>query len=106
VAGFFLVLAVAGPIYWREKKSSDSVAEWGKFIVGSIVVGTFFFGADLLVGHINRQPNFSATGPFGIFLTLLVCPLFTMICVGGLARALYIHKASIRNPDTTQSNSR
>jgi hypothetical protein len=96
VAGIFLVVAIAGPIYWHCKKSSESPAKWAKLIVGSIVLGTLFFGCDLLVGHFHRQPNFPpvAAGPLGISLTLLVCPVFTTICVGGLARALYISRAT------------
>ncbi len=92
--GVFLLLAIMGLITWHRWNYSESVAGWVRLIAGSVFVGGLFFGSDLLWGFVNRRPNILPLdfGLLGIWLTILVCPVFTMICVGGLVRTIYLNK--------------
>jgi len=93
----FLILALVALMYWHSKESSENVATWAKLTRGSIILGILFYAADLVLGHTFRQPNSPPIlgGPLGIVLTVLVCPGLTIVCVAGLARALYINRTRV-----------
>jgi hypothetical protein len=90
----FLVLASVGIALWHQEKFSQTVKQWGRFTLSSVVLGIAFFGADLLLAYLHGHPNplrFPG-GLLGLPLTLAVCPGFTLICVAGLVRAFYINR--------------
>jgi hypothetical protein len=90
-----LLLIVAAMMFWHSEKAPTSVAGWRKAIVWSIVLGVLFFATDLGVGYLFGESGSLplAAGPSGIILTVLVCPVFTMICVAGLGRAVLSQEA-------------
>jgi hypothetical protein len=90
----FLALAAIGIAIWHKKKASQSAAAWGKLLVIALILGIGFFGVDLLVALLNgqRNPLHVAGGLLGLPLTVLVFPAFTMICLAGLVRAVYISR--------------
>ena len=91
----FLVLIFMGFLSWYSEKSPTAAKGWGKLALGSIVVGTLFFGCDIGIGMINNQgvspleAGAHAGSPFGFGLTLLVCPGITAVAVAGFVRAAY-----------------
>ena len=96
VVAIFVILISAGLAVWHKKRSWQTAKQWRKPILLSLIVGVAFFGCDLLLAHLNGQSNplLFPGGLLGIPLTLAVCPGFTMICVAGLVRALYLSTRS------------
>ena len=90
----FVLLALISLVYWHSKESSEDLVIWRKLIKGSIILGVLFYGVDLVLALVFRQPNSPPAfgGPLGIFFTVLVCPGFTVVCVAGLVRAIYIRR--------------
>jgi hypothetical protein len=82
---------------WRHKKYPQTVKQWGRFTIYSIVLGVAFFGVDFLIALLNGQANplHFPGGLLGLPLTLLVCPGGTIICLAGLARAFYINRGHV-----------
>jgi hypothetical protein len=94
---FFLVVTVAAILYWHTERAPQTVPAWRNYALWSVVVGILFFLVDLAVGQVSRGGAETLPvggGPFGILLTLLVCPFFTMICLAGLIRASFIKRTS------------
>ena len=87
----FLVLVGVGFVIWDNERFSN---RWMKLARSSVILGVAFLGWDALLGYFNGQPNpFRFRGGLlSIPLTLAVCPGFTMICVAGLLRALYLKR--------------
>jgi hypothetical protein len=92
VIGIFLVYAGVGVAVWHRKKDWQSaVATWAKLTLGSLIMGIGFVGVDSLLGYSEgAKPVFTGGGLLGFPVTVLICPPFTMICVAGLIRALYL----------------
>ncbi len=77
-----------------------TVKHWGRLAVRSVVLGIAFFGADLLIALVQGQafPFHFVGGMLGLPLTFLICPVGTIICLAGLARAYYISKRPSIHP--------
>jgi hypothetical protein len=88
----FLLLALISLIYWHAKQDSENIGVWRRLTIGSLILGVAFFVVDLLLGWLFKGLDYLPilSGSSGIILTFLVCPVFTMISMGGLVRALYI----------------
>jgi hypothetical protein len=93
-AAVFLMLATAGIIVWHKEKYSNNPKEWRKLGVSSVILGFLFFAWDVVLAYLRgyANPFHFPGGLLGLPLTLAVCPGLTMICVAGLARALYLKK--------------
>lgn len=88
----FAVLAVIAVVIWHSLKKKTAGA-WGMFALYSVVFGILFFGADWFETFIQRQPSpLYMSGLLGLPLTILVCPVGTMVCVAGVVRALYLRR--------------
>jgi hypothetical protein len=92
----FLILGSIGMVLWHRKKFSQPVKKWGSLAAGSVGLGIAFFGADFLLALLRGQVNplHFPGGLLGLPLTFLVCPGGTIICLAGLARALYIGRGT------------
>jgi drug/metabolite transporter (DMT)-like permease len=95
---FLVAFAIAAPCAWyawREPRAPETSLHWVLAAIGSVVFGALFFLIDASVGHQKvanasmLQAAESAGSPFGIVLTVFVCPGLTIICLGGAARAAY-----------------
>jgi hypothetical protein len=96
LAGIFVILSSAGIVIWHKKKSWQTVKQWRKLILLSLVLGVGYFAADVFLAYLhgNVNPIYSGGGVLGFPLTLAICPGFTMICVAGLVRTLYINRST------------
>ena len=89
-----LPLGFISVFLWRRDNSDTSKSLWAA--VATVFLGALFFGVDVLFGLMFHPelPWFDAAkhggGLFGILATLLICPVFTLICVGGAARAHFL----------------
>jgi hypothetical protein len=94
VIGIFLAYAGIGIAIWQKKKEwQRAVATWAKLSLASVIAGIVLIGVDSLLGYSEgAKPVFIGGGLLGFPLTVLVCPPFTMICVAGLVRALYVSR--------------
>lgn len=94
-----LAFAFAAPcaLYmWRDSRMSVGPCGWLVAALGSIAVGGIFVLIDVSFGH-GKNPSasfsqaaLSSGSPFGIVLTVFICPGFTSICLAGAARAAYV----------------
>lgn len=93
-----LAFALAAPtaLYmWRDSDKSGGPVWWLLMALGSIAIGGVFLLVDVSFGHSKNpdasfwQAALSSGSPFGIVLTILVCPGLTSICLAGAARAVY-----------------
>jgi hypothetical protein len=82
-----------------------TVKRWRRLAVRSVILGIAFFGADLLIALLHGQSNpfHFPGGLLGLPLTFLICPVGTIICLAGLARAYYISRRAASHPSTEQS---
>ena len=94
----YVVLALICWYFWHSDKLPNKTTNWLWFVPGSIVLGGIFFGVDMMIGHFN-YPDIpvvdaakKAPGPFGLILTLAVCPGLTIISLASLARSLFASK--------------
>ena len=93
---FFILLAlsVASVALWRRERSSTADMLGGA--VMSVLAGAVFFAIDVLLGQVFHPelPWLDAatrgSGPFGIVVTILICPMFTFIFLSGAARAQFL----------------
>ena len=92
----FGVLSGIGIAIWHKMKSWQTVKQWRKRIVISLILGVGFFATDVLLAYLHGQinPLHFAGGILALPLTLAICPGFTMICVAGLVRAFYISQSA------------
>lgn len=87
----FLLLAGIALAVWHIVKKS--AAAWAMFALESVLVGIAFLGVDWLEAYSQGQSNpMHMSGLLGLPLTLLICPVGTMICLAGLVRAFYSQK--------------
>ncbi len=71
---------------WNSKK-------WGHALILSLLFGAIFFAIDVLVGGLNGHyktflETASHSGLLGLPLTILVCPIGTVIALGSWVRCL------------------
>lgn len=97
VVGIFVVLSTVGIALWHKKKSWQTAKQWRKLIFISLILGVGFFASDLVLAYLHGQTNplHVAGGLLGLPLTIAICPGFTMICVAGLVRSLYLNRTSV-----------
>ncbi|HLJ78105.1 MAG TPA: hypothetical protein VKT75_11865 [Acidobacteriaceae bacterium] len=79
--------------YGSDRTSSWDRRKWGYAAIGSLLCGTVFFAIDVLVGSLDgHHKTFleaaSHSGMLGLPLTILVCPVGTVIAFGGWLRSL------------------
>lgn len=95
----FVALAGVASYLWHKEpplKHLSKPSEWGRAIVGSVLMGGISFGIDIIGGvifHPKMTPIEAGTkagGPFGFPLTVMLCPGFTMLATAGLLRALLL----------------
>jgi hypothetical protein len=88
------ILSAAALFTWYVSKDglkADTEA-WKMGTIFTPLLGAMSFGVDVLIGstHGNYanfvQTAFHAGGPFGIVVTVLICPIGTIICAGSWAR--------------------
>jgi heme/copper-type cytochrome/quinol oxidase subunit 3 len=89
------VLVVASLCAWYVSKGGrkKNVEWWRNLAIGTPLIGAMFFAVDVFVGSTNGaytnfvQAGFHAGGPFGITITVLVCPLTTIVAAGSWVRS-------------------
>lgn len=90
------ILGICALIAWHSNKWP---ADWQTvliFALGSILVGAAFLLTDGLIGGSTdpqvpfRNAIWRAGSPFGILLTIAVCPCFTLIALSGTVRGLLL----------------
>lgn len=96
VVAIFAILASVGLAVWHKKKSWQTAKQWRKLILVSLILGVAFFAGDLLLAYLHGQTNplLFPGGLLGVPLTLAICPGFTIICVAGFVRTLYLNRTS------------
>ena len=94
----FILLVAVALVSWHTKDASYTVDEWKASAIWSIAIGGIFYGCDLFLCRMEGRSGWFPLvgGPMGTIATLLVCPVFTMISVGGLVRALYASRSGLR----------
>jgi hypothetical protein len=85
-----------------------TVKQWWKLAVRSVILGIAFLGADVLIALLHGQANpfHFPGGLLGLPLTFLICPVGTIICLAGLARASYMSKRAASHPSTAEQSAR
>lgn len=98
VMGIFLVYAGTGLVIWHKKREwQGAVAVWAKLSLMSVAAAIAWVSVDSLLGYSEgAKPVFTGGGLLGFPLTVLICPPFTMISVGGFMRAVYVRSRPIR----------
>ena len=89
----FPILAVSSLIAWHHDKWPTDSGDLLRDALISIPVGTISFMIDAAISTANyprlafRYAIWHAGSPFGIPLTIMICPGFTLIALAGIARA-------------------
>jgi hypothetical protein len=92
----FPVLAVCSMFAWHNDKWPTDPRDVFLYGLISIPVGTLFLAVDAIVGSSQdpqlkfRDAIWHAGSPFGIVLTIAICPGFTLVGLAGAARALLV----------------
>jgi carbon starvation protein CstA len=95
--GFFALSACALWM-WHDEKTAEKLSnsnEWAAAVVSSVLMGAVSFAIDVMVGSWNNpgtsvfQAAAKASGPFGIALTILICPGLTIVTIAGLVRSVF-----------------
>ena len=94
----YALLAVLAIFTWHGEKWLNKSREVLKAVLGSFLLGGLFFACDLILGHLNH-PDLSLVeaaeqsgGPFGFWLTILVCPVMTLFLLAGYFRAVFLEE--------------
>lgn len=87
---------MAGASLWAwhvsEKGRLMDAGQWLGGMVVTPVLGAVSFAIDVFVGSMHGEyasfieAALHAGGPFGVVLTALICPIGTLICLGGWVR--------------------
>jgi hypothetical protein len=90
----FAILVAVGLALWHRTGPWQTAKQWRRSTIASLILGGAFFAIDLLWAHLHGQTNplNYPAGLLGIPLTVAICPGFTMICIAGLVRLLYLDK--------------
>jgi hypothetical protein len=92
---------IAGALYaWHvhEKLKEADPERWMMGTIFAPLLGAISFAIDVFTGstHGNYdnffQAAFHAGGPFGIVVTVLICPIGTIICMGGWVRGSILER--------------
>jgi hypothetical protein len=91
--GILFALAVIAVGMWHVEKSPYAQASqciWAT--ICSVGLGAIFFGVDMIVGHWNHpelpliQAAMKSPGPLGFALTVIACPISTIIAMASTVR--------------------
>jgi hypothetical protein len=95
------VLAGAVPYVARHPKAAEMDTQgWVGTVLGTVLIGAIFFAIDVVFGSMHGsyksllETSLHAGGPFGVVLTVLICPIGTIVCIGGLVRFTLLEKDS------------
>jgi hypothetical protein len=89
-----LILEGASFYMWYASSKAQKMdsGEWLAGVIFTPLVGAAFFAIDVFTGSAHGQYNSfiesasHAGSPFGIVLTIAVCPVGTILCAGGWVR--------------------
>ena len=89
-----VLLVVTLYVWYATKAGRETDAEnWLYGTIFTPLFGAMSFAIDVFIGSSNGhysslvEAGFHAGGPFGIVLTVCICPIGTVICAGSLARS-------------------
>jgi hypothetical protein len=79
--------------YGSDRTCDWNSRKWGHALILSLLFGIIFFAIDVLVGDLSRHYKTfleaaSHSGLLGLPLTILVCPVGTVIALGSWVRCL------------------
>jgi hypothetical protein len=92
------VLAVCGLFAWHNDKWPADPHDVFVYALISIPVGALSFAIDAIISTSHypqlmfRDAIWHAGSPFGIVLTIAICPGFTLVGLAGAARTLLVRK--------------
>ena len=94
------VVILAALFAWHvgEKMRKFDANQWRGAAVSTPLIGAVFFAIDIFIGSGNGhydnlfQAGFHAGSPFGVFATVLVCPIGTIISIGGWIRCSILER--------------
>lgn len=92
----FPILAVCGVFAWHSDKWPAEPQDILLYALLSIGGGAAFFAIDAVLSTSRypqlpfREAIWHAGSPFGILLTIAICPGFTLVALAGAARALLV----------------
>ena len=98
IAEPLMIMAALYAWHAGEKTRNFEAEQWRGGVIFTPLLGAVFFTIDVFIGsghgHYDNffQAGFHAGGPFGIFATLLVCPVGTIICMGGWVRCSILER--------------
>lgn len=85
--------------WYASKAGQDFDTEkWMAGTLSTPLLGAVFFAIDVFIGSTHGhyanfvQAAFRAGSPFGILLTMLVCPIGTIICAGSWMRSALLDR--------------
>jgi hypothetical protein len=93
-------LVAASLWLWHGDKKTQTwdQEEWSALAIFTPLFGAMSFGIDVMVGSSNRtyrtflEAASHAGSPFGFPLTVLICPIGTILALGGWARCAIIRR--------------
>lgn len=94
----FPALAVVSLFAWHSEKWPTEPPETFLCALITLPVGALFLAIDSVVGSFDspqlrfRDAIWQAGSPFGIVLTIAICPGFTLIGLAGTVRALLVNR--------------
>jgi len=94
----FALLAPVALAIFHAKEERVSLAQWGWLALLSPLAGAGSFGVDWLIAVSNGQPNPLHFGGSlaGLPLTILICPVGTMVFIAGFVRGLWMKRSETR----------
>ena len=116
LSDFWIVFLIALPCmagaslwawYVNESARNADAEKWLMGVLFTPLFGAISFAIDVFTGSTNGhydnfvQAAFHAGSPFGIVLTVLICPVGTILCIGGWVRSVLIE--SLNPPPTPDS---
>jgi len=102
VVGFVATpILIGAALYtWHGTKAGreNDAEAWIGLTLSTLPIGAVFFAIDVFIGSTHGhyssfiQAAGHAGGPAGIVLTVLICPIGTIICAGSWVRSLFLDR--------------
>ncbi len=99
--GWIVAYAVLGIIaigVWHGDRWPNKSRDVLLAVLGTFLLGGLFYACDLILGHLHH-PDLSLVkaaehsgGPLGFGLTLVVCPVTTLVMLAGYFRAVFLEE--------------
>lgn len=88
-----LVVACVWAWHGSDRTCTWDSKKWGRIVIISLLCGAIFFGIDALVGSWNGRHKTlieaaSHSGLLGLPVTILICPVGTIVALGSWLRCL------------------